>query len=120
MADVQYKHDYRAVPQLAKSAEMHMMLLDKTFAAKAFAVSISPDAPPLGEGYIASFEVDGSHYETVNGVRRAVVHLRNNSEHAWYVERGTDQSTGMSSSAPSPFGRGHHVLARTIDFLEHS
>jgi hypothetical protein len=120
MADVEYKHDYRAVPQLARSAEMHMMLLDKTFAAKDFAISISPDAPPYGEGYIAGFRVDGSKYETINGFKRAVVHLVNDSDHAWYVERGTDRSTGISSTAPSPFGRGHHVLARTIDFLERS
>jgi len=120
MADVEYKHDYRAVPQLARSAEMHMVMIDKAFDAKDFAVSISPDAPPYGEGYIASFEVDGSKYETINGFKRAVAQLVNTSDHAWYVERGTDRSSGISSTAPSPYGRGHHVLSRTIDFLEHS
>lgn len=120
MVDAEYKHDYRGVPQLAKSAEMHMMLIDQAIDAKAFAISISPDAPPYGEGYIASFEVDAAHYETINGVKRAVAYLRNTSEHAWYVERGTDRSSVTSASTPSPFGRGHHVLGRTIDFLERS
>lgn len=120
MADVEYKHDWRGVPELAKSAEMHMMLIDKGFEAKTFAISISPDAAPIGEGYIASFEVDGAKYETYNGFKRAVVHLKNTSDHAWYVERGTDRSAGPSAGTPSPFGRGHHVFSRTIDFLEHS
>lgn len=110
MADVEYKHDYRAVPQLAKSAEMHMLMIDKGFEGMAFAKSISPDAPPYGAGYIESFEVQGSKYETINGTKRAVAHLLNTSDHAWYVERGTSRSQSM----------GHHVLSRTIDFLEHS
>lgn len=119
MADVEYKHDFRGVPQLAKSAEMHMMLIDKVIEAKAFAISISPDAPPYGEGYIASFEVDGTHYETFNGFKRAAAYLRNTSDHAWIVERG-HQGSGVMADTPAPFGRGHHVLSRTIDFLEQS
>lgn len=115
-----YKHDWRGVPQLAKSAEMHMMLIDKAIEAKSFAVSISPDAKPIGEGYIANFEIDGAKYETVNKVRRAVVHLKNTSDYAWYVERGTDRSRGPTADTPSPFGRGHHILSRTVDFLEQS
>lgn len=119
MADVQYRHDFRGVPQLAKSSEMHMMLIDKAIEAKEFAISISPDAPPYGEGYIASFEVDGANYETISGVKRAVAYLRNTSDHAWFVERG-QRGAGVTASTPSPFGRGHHVLSRTIDFLEQS
>jgi hypothetical protein len=119
MSDVEYRHDYRGVPELAKSAEMHMMLIDRAIEGKAFAISISPDAPPYGEGYISSFEVDGANYETYNGFKRAVAYLRNTADYAWYVERGTDRS-GLTSGAPSPYGRGHHVLSRTIDFLERS
>lgn len=119
MTDVEYKHDFRGVPQMAKSSEMHLMLIEKVIEGKEFAVSISPDAPPLGEGYIASFEIDGSQYETFNGFKRAVAYLRNTSEHAWIVERGTEGS-GPVPGTPSPFGRGHHVLSRTIDFLEQS
>jgi hypothetical protein len=119
MADVQYRHDFRGVPQMAKSSEMHVMLIDKAIEAKEFAISISPDAPPYGEGYIASFEIDGAQYETFNGFKRAVAYLRNTSEHAWIVERGAEGS-GVQAGTPSPFGRGHHVLSRTIDFLERS
>lgn len=117
MSDVKYQHDYRGVPALAKSAEMHMMLIDRAIDAKAFAVSISPDAPPYGQGYIDSFEIDGANYETYNGFKRAVAYLRNTAKHAWIVERGTDR-TGVMPGTPSPYGRGHHVLSRTIDFLE--
>lgn len=104
MADVEYKHDYSALRSIAKGAEMHIMLIDKAAEAKAFAISISPDAPPYGEGYIADFEIDGSHYETINGLSRATVYLRNQSDHATLVE----------------YKDGYHVLSRTIDFLEHS
>lgn len=110
MADVEYKHDYRGVPQLAKSAEMHMVMIDKAFEGMAFAKSISPDAPPYGAGYIEGFRVDGGHYETINGTKRAVAYLYNDSDHAWYVERGTSRSANVA----------HHVLSRTVDFLEHS
>lgn len=99
---------------------MHMMLIDKAIDAKVFAISISPDAKPVGEGYIASFEIDGAKYETHNGFKRAVCRLTNTSNHAWIVERGSERSGGPTASTPSPFGRGHHVLARTADFLEQS
>lgn len=115
--DVRYQHDFRGVPQLAKGAEMHMMLIDACFDAKDYAISISPDAKPHGAGYIGSFEVDGGHYETVAGVKRATCYLRNNAEHAWIVERGTETS-GPTPHTPAPFRSGHHVLARTVDWLE--
>jgi hypothetical protein len=119
MSDVHYKHDFRGVPQMAQAAEMHTMLIEKAIDAKAFAISISPDAPPYGEGYIASFEIDAAQYERFNGFKRAVAYLRNTSDHAWIVERGAEGS-GVQAGTPSPFGRGHHVLSRTIDFLEQS
>lgn len=119
MDDARYQPDFRGVPQLAKGAEMHMMLIDKCFEAKAYAISISPDAKPIGEGYIASFEVDGGHYQTIARIKRATCYLRNTSDHAWIVERG-DGKSGPTPSTPSPFRGGHHVLSRTIDWLERS
>lgn len=104
-----YVHDRQGLKDLAVSAAMHLMLIEKAFAAKEYAISISPDAPPYGEGYIASFEVDGSHTERIAGVRRAVAYVRNTSDHAIYVEAGNGRG-----------GKAHHVLARTASWLERS
>lgn len=108
--EVRYRHDYSGLRTLAVGAEMHQHLIDVAFEAKAFAVSISPDAPPYGEGYITAFEVDGVHTERHNGLRRAMAYLRNTSEHAVFVELGN--GTGKA--------RGHHVLSRTADWIENS
>lgn len=103
----EYRHDRTCVPQLAVGAEMHLAMIDTAFEAKDFAISISPDAPPYGEGYIASFEVDGSHVERIAGMRRATAHLRNTSRHAVVVEVGNDQSQNT----------GRYVLARTAAWV---
>lgn len=108
MGDVRYRPDRSGLREIAVGAEMHMHLIDVAFEAKAFAVSISPDAAPYGEGYIAEFEVDGSHTERSNGLRRAVAYLRNNSDHAVFVELGNGRT------------EGHHVLTRVADWIEGS
>jgi hypothetical protein len=71
---------------------------------KAFAESIAPDAPPIGEGYIASFEVESG---TQGGVHhdRAYATLSNTSDHAVYVEFGTERN------------EAHHVLTRALDVM---
>lgn len=108
MAD--YRHDPSGVRQLAVGAEMHVALIDIALDdAIPFAKSISPDAPPYGQGYIASFEIDGGKVERVAGMRRATVHLINTSEHAIYVEKGRGN-----------YNMGNHVLARTADWLSRS
>jgi hypothetical protein len=73
--------------------------------AKEFAESIAPDAPPIGEGYIASFEVESG---TEGGIHhdRAYATLRNTSEHARYVEFGNGHE-----------GTAHHVLTRALDVM---
>jgi hypothetical protein len=80
--------------------EMHR----RAEAAKAFAESVAPDAPPYGEGYVASFEVEsGTH----GGIHhdRAYATLRNTDDAARFVEFGTERNTA------------HHVLARSLDVM---
>lgn len=105
MAD--FRYDNSGVRQLAVGAEMHVAIIDTLAEAKAFAISISPDARPYGAGYIDSFEIDGGNVERSHGMRRATGYLRNTSSHAVFVELGNGH--GFT---------GHHVLARTADWIE--
>lgn len=116
MGDVTYRHDFGGLRELAVGAEMHLMLIEKAIEAKAYAISISPDAPPYGEGYISSFEVDAGHTERVAGLKRAMAYLRNMSDHAVYVEYGN----GHGTTGVPPYRDGFHVLGRTADWLEKS
>lgn len=71
---------------------------------KAFAESIAPDAPPYGEGYIASFEVEsGTH----GGIHhdRAYATLSNSDYKAHWIEFGTDHT------------EAEHVLTRSLDVM---
>jgi hypothetical protein len=71
---------------------------------KEYAISVAPDAPPLGEGYIASFEVEaGTH----GGIHhdRAHATLRNSDDAAVYVEFGTERT------------QAQHVLLSAMDVM---
>lgn len=106
MPDVVYKPDHRGTGQLMRTPEMQGAMELACIEAIPGAKAISPDAPPYGEGYIASFVVDGGHLEKIAGTRRATAYLVNTSDHAAIVEAGLD-------------GRqeGHHVLSRAMDML---
>lgn len=106
MAD--YKPDHQGIGELMRSPEIHGLVDLAAYEAVPFAKAISPDATPKGEGYVASFEVHPNLTRKLHGVRtrRAVAELGNNSDHAIIVENGLDQNMG------------HHVLGRTIDFIE--
>lgn len=106
MADVTYKPDHRGTAKLMQTPEMHGAVQLACYEAIGFAQSISPDAPPHGAGYIASFEVDGGKVEKVAGTRRATAYLVNQSDHATVVEVGRGQDMG------------HHVLSRVADRIE--
>lgn len=71
---------------------------------KTFAESIAPDAPPHGEGYIASFEVESGVGGGLNH-DRAYASLRNTDDAARFVEYGT------------PTNAAHHVLTRSLDVM---
>lgn len=69
-----------------------------------FAESIAPDAPPIGEGYIKSFVIfSGTHGGQHDD--RAYAELANYSDHAVYVEFGTEKMDGQ------------HVLAKALDVM---
>lgn len=100
-----YRPDYRGTADLMRSPRMHGLVELVAYEAIPYARSISPDAPPYGEGYIASFVVTGGT-ERIAKARRAVAHLTNTSDHALVVELGVGYDVG------------HHVLARTADHIE--
>jgi hypothetical protein len=71
---------------------------------KAFAESIAPDAPPYGEGYIASFEVEAGRDGGIHN-DRAYATLRNTDDAAVFVEFGTERTPAR------------HVLTRALDVM---
>lgn len=103
MADrIDYKPDHRGIAALLVAPAMQSMVAQYAEAGMAYAISISPDAPPIGVGYIDSFEVDAGHVVETGGNRRAAAFLRNNAPHAAEVEWTNDS----------------RVLGRTVDFIE--
>ena len=114
MADVIYKPDHRGIGELLRGPDMHALVHRVAAEAIPFAVSISPDDPPYGVGYIAAFDVEDATEEvTIRGGPRAVARLVNRSDHAAAVEWGW-------STAHHEFGNhpGYHVLSRTADYIE--
>lgn len=106
MGDVDYRPDRKGIGALAVSPEVHGLVDLVAYEAIPFARAISPDAPPYGEGYVASFSVDGNHTERIARSKRAVAYLVNDSDHALVVEVGVGSNIG------------HHVLSRTLDHIE--
>jgi hypothetical protein len=105
MAGANYRLDRAAFRRnLLNAPWMVQLMRARAEAGKAYAESVAPDAPPYGEGYIASFEVDAG---TDGGVHRdrAYGRLRNTSPHARYIEHGTERA------------RAHHVLAAAMDVM---
>lgn len=100
-----YKPDYRGTAELMRTPEMLAVVVRAATDAIPFAKSISPDAPPYGAGYIASFTVEPG-IEKISRARRAVAELLNTSNHALIVEVGVGYHVG------------NHVLARTADHIE--
>ena len=109
MPDASYKPDYKGTAEILLSPRVHGLVDLAAIEAIPYAKAISPDAPPYGEGYIASFHADTGHVANVTRRRgqRAVAYVYNDDDAAIIVEVGVP-------------GRqeGHHVLARTIDHIE--
>lgn len=105
-----YTPDFPGTAELMRSTEMAATMLEVAAKAIPFARSISPDAPPYGVGYVSHFEVSLSE-ERISHARRAVAHLTNTVDYAVEVEIG---KRGDISRADT----GHHVLARTADYIE--
>lgn len=104
MALVRYEPDYRGTGELLVTPEMHHLVERAAEAGKDYAIAISPDAPPLGEGYIASFRVEAGLVDQVAGEDRATARLWNDADHAARVE----------------WENGDHILGRTVDYLENA
>lgn len=109
MPDASYKPDYKGLGEILLSPRVHGLVDLAAIEAIPFAKGISPDAPPYGEGYIASFHADLGRVDNVTRRRgkRAVAYVYNDSDHAIIVENGVP---GVQE--------GHHVLARTVDHIE--
>lgn len=103
MADrVDYKPNHKGIGQLLVSSDMHRLVTDRARDGMAYAISISPDAPPYGEGYISSFSVESGLVVNESGSRRAAARLVNSASHATLVE----------------FANGERILGRTVDHIE--
>jgi len=100
-----YNLDHAAFREnLLNAPWMVQLMRRRALAGKAYAESVAPDAPPYGEGYIASFEVEagrdgGIHHD------RAHARLRNTSDHAREVEWGTERQAAS------------HVLISAMDVM---
>ena len=108
MAD--YKPDYKGTAELMRTPLMHGAVELAAYEAIPFAKSISPDDPLYGEGYVAKFEVSGGT-DRIARARRAVAYLTNTADYAVEVELGRLGSVSRADT-------GHHVLARTADYIE--
>ena len=102
MADFQFEPDHKGIAELLVSPGMHRLVTERARSGMAYAISISPDAPPYGEGYIAEFDVESGLTVKEAGSRRAAARLVNNSDHATLVE----------------YANGDRVLGRTVDHIE--
>jgi hypothetical protein len=102
VADIDYRPDRKGIGRLLVSQDMHRLVARAAAEGMRYAQSISPDAEPYGEGYIASFRVDTGGTVKVAGSTRAVARLVNTSDHASLVE----------------YANGSRVLGRTVDYIE--
>lgn len=105
MADAKYTLDPAGFQEhLLNAPWMVELMRSRAEAGKAYAISVAPDAPPYGEGYIAAFHVEaGTH----GGIHhdRAYATLSNDDDAAVYVEFGSEHI------------RAHHVLLAAMDVM---
>lgn len=100
-----YRLDRAAFRQHLLNAEwMVAEMQQRAERGQAFAESVAPDAPPYGEGYVASFDVEagrdgGVHHD------RAYATLSNSDDAAVYLEFGTERT------------EAHHILTRSLDVM---
>jgi hypothetical protein len=97
-----YKPDHKGIAQLLVAPSMMKVVALYAEAGMPYAVSISPDADPYGEGYVSSFEVEAGLTVKTGGNRRAAARLVNTTDHAAHVE----------------WTNGDRVLGRTVDYIE--
>lgn len=81
-----FNASYKGIGEMLAAPWMVAEMERRAKQVKARAEQIAPDAPPYGEGYKYSFEVDSGVKESKKGTRRAFGRVRNTSPHAIYVE----------------------------------
>ena len=105
--------DYKALKKvMARSTELDQHIRERLSAAAAFAKSISPDAPPLGQGYKYDFHVETHQFP--DGV--PVGTLYNDSPIWAVVEYGSSRAARhnkQGGGSPS-----EHTLSRALAFLQ--
>lgn len=101
MGLVRYDPNHKEIGKFLVGPEMQRLVAKAAEAGKAYAESISPDAPPIGEGYIQAFDVETGLVKKVARNPRACARLWNRSDYASKVEWEYD----------------YRVLGRTVDFL---
>lgn len=107
----EYRADRNGMDELTRSPRVRGLVELKAHEGAEFARNISPDAPPLTEGYIDSFEVSAD-VRRIARSRRAVAELANTSPHAATVEWGWSEAHNQG------FDRaGYHVLGQTADVI---
>ena len=103
---VRYTQDRSGTNRIMNSPEMLAMLMRRARAGRAFAESI---APVYSGTFKRSFVVEGRTHAG-SKADRAEARLINTSDDAVFVEYGGG-ATGRNTPA-------HHVLARTVSFIE--
>lgn len=95
---MRYVPDRAGVGKLLLGADMAKVMLAAAERGAAYAVSIAPtDSGEYADSFTADVEVQGDRQTGV---------VANTAEHAGWVEWGTSNQAG------------HHVLARTADYLD--
>jgi hypothetical protein len=102
VADVRYKPDHKGIAALLIAPAMMNLVAQAAAEGMQYAISISPDADPYGEGYVSNFEVEAGLVVKTGGNKRAAARLVNTSPHAIHVE----------------WTNGTRVLGRTVDHIE--
>lgn len=107
--------DYRAIKRLmARSTELEAHLVARLEAAKSFAVSISPDAPPIGAGYVSSFAVESAQFPDGVPLARLV-----NTDAKWaVVEYGSGTAGPVGPRRQGGYSPAQHVFSQTLAWLQ--
>jgi len=103
MPPIRYEPDHKGTGALLVTPEMRHLVERAVEDGKAYAISISPDREPYSAGYIASFETEVD-VQKIAGSPRVTGILSNTAQYAAVVEWQHD----------------HHVLGRTVDFIENA
>lgn len=115
MADISVQWDERAAKLLLeRSPQMRALLEDMGQRGVAYGERHAPDAPPLRQGYIDSFEYSIGH--TRDGLPALVI--ANTDWKAIFIERGTAPHSTNTAGTGRPVSMpAHHIFDHMLDDL---